>query len=61
MAAVAPFHAWNEPDKSHPRYHIDDSCPAVKAIPRQDIRAGSGGFYLCEQCAALQARPLTES
>lgn len=55
MSEVAPFHAVNEPDKTHPRYHTDDACPAVQDMRREDVRAGSGGFYLCEQCAKLRA------
>ena len=61
MSQVALFHAWNEPDKGHPRYHIDDACPIVQQIPRDDLRQGSGGFYLCEQCATLAGRPLSKA
>ena len=55
MSAVAPFHARNEPDKSHPSYRTDDACPKARHIPPRDIRQSTGGFYLCERCAQLKS------
>ncbi len=53
MSQVLPFHDLHEPDKPRPRYHTDDACPVARHIPREARRAGSGGVYLCEHCAAL--------
>ncbi len=53
MAQVPPFHDVHAPDKPAPRYHTDDACPVAQRIPPADVRFGSGGFYLCEHCAAL--------
>ncbi len=53
MAQVPPFHDRNERDKTTPRYHTDDACPVAQRIPPAAVRPGSGGFYLCEHCAAL--------
>ena len=53
MSQTTPFHDRNAPDKISPRYHTNDECPVVRHIPQADLRAGSGGFYHCEHCAAL--------
>jgi len=57
MARVAPFHSINESRKGAPRYHTNDHCIHALAIPRDDWRTGSGGYYLCERCLELRARP----
>jgi hypothetical protein len=56
MSKVAAFHGLHDPEKTAPRYHIDDACPEGQRTPQREIREGSGGFFLCERCAALAAQ-----
>jgi hypothetical protein len=54
MVRVAPFHSINESRNGAPRYHTNDQCERALAIPPDDLRPGSGGFYLCEICRAMR-------
>lgn len=60
MARVAPFHSINESRKGAPRYHTNDLCSSALAIPRDDLRPGSGGYYLCEICLEMRDHPELE-
>jgi hypothetical protein len=55
MARVAPFHSINESRKGAPRYHTNDNCELALAIPPDDLRPGSGGFYVCERCLEMRS------
>jgi hypothetical protein len=54
MTRVAPFHSINESRRGAPRYHTNDLCERALAIPPDDLRPGSGGFYVCEICRAMR-------
>jgi hypothetical protein len=54
MTRVAPFHSINESRNGAPRYHTNDQCERALAIPPDDLRPGSGGFYVCEVCRAMR-------
>jgi hypothetical protein len=54
MVRVAPFHSINESRKGAPRYHTNDQCERALVIPPDDLRPGSGGFYLCETCRDMR-------
>jgi hypothetical protein len=53
MSRIDAVHDLNEPSKKAPRYHTNDGCTLVRKIRPEDVRAGSGGFYQCEECAGL--------
>jgi hypothetical protein len=61
MSRVAPFHNINESRKGAPRYHTDDECVSALAIPHDDLRPGSGGYYVCERCLELRAEEELEA
>jgi len=54
MARVVPFHSLYESDKgTGRRYHTNDACTQAQNMPRAYLRIGSGGYFLCEECARL--------
>jgi len=63
MGRTAPFHDLNAPSQVAPRYHTNSACTRARNIPQAALRPGSGGYYVCEECARLhqqeEASPLS--
>jgi hypothetical protein len=50
MTKVFPFHS-KRPGTAI--YHNDDHCDIASDIAIQDRQSGTGGLFLCEQCARI--------
>ena len=55
MATVPNFYTVNEIIKPTQKrcHHNDDRCGPGKDIPLRDMRNGTGGYRLCEDCQKL--------
>ena len=51
MAKVAAYHSSNPSDPDV--YHDHDDCPPGSLIPARNRLSGTGGYPLCEKCAAM--------
>lgn len=55
MSYKAPFYSVNEVKKpAHNRvHHNNGACPPGRDIPPNEVRSGTGGYRLCDDCIRL--------
>jgi hypothetical protein len=52
MPEFHSIHEGNKPTRDQV-YHNNSACAPGRAIPPEELRAGSGGYRLCADCKRL--------
>jgi hypothetical protein len=55
MAKVPAFYSINEVKKPVEKrvHHNNDACPPGRDIPKTELRTGTNGYRLCDDCEKL--------